>query len=141
MGWMGVHSQVDLGNKMLDRDHRQIFEDICEIQDLLLTGRKPTLIAPLLHTLERRCRVHFALEEGMMMSTRYPQSTHHLLRHLGMMEDIQALHSQFGHGDMTLVRNAMNVLTDSHLGHVGGEDLHFQLWLDIPQKRELRLAS
>ncbi|HEX3660286.1 MAG TPA: hemerythrin family protein [Acidobacteriaceae bacterium] len=141
MGWMGVHGQVNLDNKMLDRDHREIFENICEIQDLFLNGRNPTLIVPLLHTLERRCRVHFALEEGMMMSTRYPQSAHHLLSHLGMMESMQKLESRFERGDLTRVRDAMNLLTDSHLDHVGGADLQYQLWLDVPQKRELHLAS
>lgn len=132
MAQLGTSDHLDLGDKMIDRDHREIFEFICDIQDLIRSGRRPDLTATLLRRLERRCRIHFALEEGMMMSTRYPGSTHHLLDHLSMMEQVQMLVSAFDRGDLTRTRTAMEDVTECHLRHIGDGDLRYQLWLDLP---------
>jgi hemerythrin-like metal-binding protein len=133
MGLISANHPIDMGEELLDRDHRQIFDYICEIQDLLVSGRKRTLAGSLLRRLEHCSRLHFALEEGMMNSISYPESAHHLLSHLRMTEHMQALVTLFDYGELPLVRKAMDVLSDGHLRHAGGDDKNFAVWLDVPR--------
>ncbi len=133
MGLMELNHPMDMGEQLLDRDHRQICEYICQIQQLLVHGQKRSLTGSLLRKLERHTRLHFALEEGMMVSTRYPESAHHLHSHLRTMEHLQTLLSLFDQGELSLLRKAVDVLSDRNFRHVEGDDLDYALWLDVPR--------
>jgi hemerythrin len=125
-----THEEMSIGVKLLDCDHRQQFETILELQDLISRGRRPSRIGFLLRRLERFTRVHFALEEGMMKATNYPGLKDHALCHSQIAEHLRALVIFHDKDALNLVPGSLDFLTTGHMSHVEHDDLSYGLWLD-----------
>jgi hemerythrin len=83
--------------------------------------------------LAQHMRLHFALEEGMMVTTQYPGTNIHHLQHQLLIDQVLTLATQ--HGRIALDRNAelLNLLVASHSGHIAHADLDYGLWLQISE--------
>jgi hemerythrin len=132
LGELGTHDEMSIGVKMLDCDHRQQFETIFELQDLIASGGGRGRIGSLLRRLERFTRAHFALEEEMMEATNYPGLKGHVFGHRQIAEHLQALVVFHDRGALHLVPGSLDFLTVGHMNHVEHDDLSYGLWLDRP---------
>jgi hypothetical protein len=67
------NSELSVGVKILDFDHREMTEAIHEIGEALARDEDPRQTSSLLHRLAEFTLTHFALEEEMMAATKFPK--------------------------------------------------------------------
>jgi hemerythrin-like metal-binding protein len=115
---------------MLDCDHRVLFETIKELQAAAMADADPRRTSSLLHKLADFTMTHFALEEGMMLSTKYPGMDLHRLHHQRLTEQVAALVSRHNRDGLALNCDALNLLSELHADHIQQDDLHYGLWLN-----------
>ena len=72
------NSELSVGVKILDFDHREMTEAIHEIGEALARDEDPRQTSSLLHRLAEFTLTHFALEEEMMAATKFPKMGQHL---------------------------------------------------------------
>jgi len=127
--------ELSVGVRILDCDHRVLFETINEIHEAAMKdeGRRRTGV--LLRRLAGFTQTHFELEEGMMEATRYPGVTQHRLEHQRVMAQMKALVSRHKRGSLPLDRDCLNILSELHAAHVNDGDLRYGLWLNQTVKR------
>jgi len=126
--------EVSVGVKILDCDHRMLFEIIHELQAMVATDLDPRRTSSLLHKLAEFTLTHFALEEGMMVATKYPRHDQHRLHHQRITEEVAALASRYNQDVRTLDSQSLSVLSELHAYHVRNDDLHYGLWLNAAGK-------
>ena len=121
---------LNVGVRILDCDHRQMAEVIHELKTASLANRDQSLTVPLLRKLAHFTMNHFAFEEEMMQSTRYPGMAAHRLNHRHLMGKLGALIAHHDRGGHPLASNSLRFLHEWHIGHVHSDDMHYGLWLN-----------
>ncbi|MGA3373267.1 MAG: hemerythrin domain-containing protein [Terracidiphilus sp.] len=129
------NSELSVGVKILDCDHREMTEAIYEIQAAVTADRDPRRTESLLRKLAQFSLTHFALEEGMMAATRFPGLAPHRLNHQRMIERMKTFVSRQEGNGLTLDRNSLHLLAEIHAAHVEQDDLRYGLWLNAVGKR------
>ena len=122
--------EVSVGVKMLDCDHRALFETIKELQAAASVDVDPRRTSSLLCKLADFTLTHFALEEGMMAATKYPGLDLHRLHHQRLTEQVATLVSRHKQGGQALDSDSLSFLSELHADHVQQDDLHYGLWLN-----------
>jgi hemerythrin len=125
---------LNVGVRILDRDHRQMAEVIHELKAATLDNWDQSLTVPLLRKLVHFTMNHFALEEDMMQTTRYPGMAVHRLNHRHLMGKLGALIAHHDRGGLPLALSSLRFLHEWHIGHVHSDDLHYGLWLNAIEK-------
>jgi hemerythrin len=128
------NGELSVGVKMLDCDHRALFETLKEIHAVAVADTDPRRTASLLRKLADFTLTHFALEEEMMLATKYPGIAMHRLHHQRITEQVAALVSRHNQGGMTLDSDLLGLLSGLHADHVQQDDLHYGLWLNTIEK-------
>jgi hemerythrin-like metal-binding protein len=127
---MTSNGELSVGVKMLDCDHRMLFETIKELQTAAASDSDPRRTSSLLRKLADFTLTHFALEEGMMLATKFPGMAQHRLHHQRITEQVAALASRYNQNDSALDSQSLSILSDLHADHVRQDDLHYGLWLN-----------
>ena len=122
-------AEFSVGIKLLDCDHREQFETIAGIQELIAGDFDRKRVAVLLRKLAAFTLSHFAMEEGMMIATNYPGLIRHSLQHQRMSVHLSELASSIGSGALPVSPNSLKLLPQWHLAHVRNEDLAYGEWL------------
>jgi hemerythrin len=124
------HINLNVGVRILDCDHRQMAEVIQELKAATMAKQDQSLTVPLLRKLAHFTMNHFAFEEDMMQTTRYPGMAVHRLNHRHLMGKLGALIAHHDRGGHPLASSSLRFLHESHIGHVHSDDLHYGLWLN-----------
>jgi hemerythrin len=127
---MTNNGELSVGVKMLDCDHRALFETINEIQSLAAKDADPRRTSWLLRKLADFTLTHFALEEGMMEATKYPEMDLHRFHHQRITEQVAVLASRQNRDGLALDSDSLSFLSQLHADHVQQDDLHYGLWLN-----------
>ena len=122
--------ELSVGVKMLDCDHRTMYDTIHEIRDLAAANEDPRKTGSLLLKLAQFTMTHFALEEGMMVATKYPGLARHRLNHQRMIEQINALAAVQSRAGAPLDQQSLSLLAELHERHIQSDDLHYGCWLN-----------
>jgi hemerythrin len=101
-----------------------------EIQRALTTGEDPRRTESLLRKLANFSLTHFALEEGMMVATKYPGLARHRFNHQRMVGRMRSLVSPHRVDGLTLDHNSLSLLSELHTAHMQQDDLHYGHWLN-----------
>jgi hemerythrin-like metal-binding protein len=126
--------ELSVGVKILDCDHRVLFETIKELQAAAVTDADPRRTGSLLRKLADFTLTHFALEEGMMAATKFPGMDLHRLHHQRITEQVTVLASRYKRGGLPLDSDSLSVLSELHANHVRSDDLHYGIWLNAIEK-------
>ena len=124
------NDELSVGVRILDCDHREMVDALFEIQRALTTGEDPRRTGSLLRKLANFSLTHFALEEGMMVATKYPGLARHRLNHQRMVGRMRSLASRHRADGLTLDHNSVSLLSELHTAHIHHDDLHYGLWLN-----------
>jgi hemerythrin len=124
------NGELSVGVRILDCDHRVLFETIREIQAAAAKDEDRRRTGALLRRLAEFTQTHFALEEEIMAATRYPGLARHRLDHQHVMEQMKALVSRHNRRGLPLDRDSLSVLSQLHANHVEDGDLRYGLWLN-----------
>jgi hemerythrin len=126
--------ELSVGVKMLDCDHRTLFETIKELQAMAAQDVDPRRTGSLLSRLSNFTLTHFALEEGMMTATKFPGLALHRLHHQRITAHVAALASRHNRDNLPLGNEILSLLSELHADHVQQDDLHYGLWLNAVGK-------
>ena len=125
--WNDKHS---VGVKAMDGEHLELYEAINELYDAVLQRKDRSLTGPLLRKVEKCTRAHFASEEAVLESTKYPELSVHRLKHQALVAEIDELAARFEHGDVNLTGQSLNFLRYWFNAHIQNDDLSYGPWLN-----------
>jgi hemerythrin len=129
MALMTWNNRYSVGVKMLDDQHTGLFETLNELHGAMMKGQAQSLTGPLLHKLVDYTRRHFAAEEAMMVSTRYPGLAEHRVKHHELTKQVEEFVGRFEKGEITLNLHLMNFLRDWLNNHILKEDKEYGPWM------------
>ncbi len=121
---------LSMGVRLLDFDHRMLFETISEIHTAVGKDDDRRRIGVLLHRLAGFTVTHFELEEEMMAATRYPGLARHRREHKRVMKKMRELVLQHSRRGQPLDPASLIMLSKVHATHVQDGDLRYGLWLN-----------
>jgi len=134
-------SHISVGVRLLDRDHDDLTEILSEIQFRTAVGLPEGRTSEMLRTLAQRMQLHFALEESMMLATRYPGTAKHRLRHQWLIKQVRTLATKSGRCALERNPHLMNLMTGWHYQHVGDDDLDYGIWLSASGSNSIDSAG
>ena len=67
--------------KSCDADHRKLFYLLNVLHEAIKSGQGRTLIAGIVHELEKYTQTHFLAEEALLQRAQYPKLNDHRLQH------------------------------------------------------------
>jgi hemerythrin len=127
--------EMSVGVKILDCDHREMTEALYELQSVVATDVDPRRTGTLLSRLADFTITHFALEEGMMAATKYPELARHRRNHQRIIEHVQVLLDRHNRGAMNVDGEALDLLFELHNTHIQNDDRRYGAWLNESGKR------
>jgi hemerythrin len=95
----------------------------------MLTGQAQSLTGPMLRKLVDYTRRHFAAEEAMLVTTRYPDLAAHRAKHHELTKQVADYVTRFEKGEVTLNLHLMNFLRDWLTNHIQQVDKEYAPWL------------
>jgi len=119
-----------VGVRILDCDHREMFEAITDLKARVQADEDPRRTSSLLRRLARFTQSHFSLEDGMMAATKFPGATPHRLHHQNLMRQIRELVSRSRRGELGLNGQSLSMLEALHVDHVEEDDVSYGHWLN-----------
>jgi hemerythrin len=124
-----VHRDSSVGVRLLDCDHREIVEIFDEVERYVAAGNSMQRVSRLLNSLTHISLSHFALEESMMLATRFPGLELHRLEHQWLDEQTRTLETRLKRTGINPDDMMLKFLAQSHIGHIQHGDLKFGSWL------------
>lgn len=116
-----------LGNTMIDNDHRYIFSLLNELfkfdETFLSSGFSIAEVKATLAVVAEECRRHFSKEEEIMDMALYPNSVRHKIEHKLFLEDlvmyINRIHSNANSNELSQIQSN---LIAQFIMHICDED-------------------
>jgi hemerythrin-like metal-binding protein len=121
---------LSVGVKMMDRDHMEISEMVLELNLDAAAGRPWDHTGRILKDMARALSSHFAMEQTLMDSTRYPGATIHHLRHEWMIDQMRVLATRSKKDGIEANQMLLALLSESHFAHMQTDDMRYGLWLN-----------
>jgi len=121
--------EFSLGNAAIDKDHRQLIEQINQLYDQFAMPMDAPAIESLLVELQADISAHFALEELLMEQSNYAEFEAHRQDHDNLLDQINDLIFQFEEDPEKGRRLLKSTLSDWFSNHFNTFDarLHGQL--------------
>ena len=124
-----------IGIGIFDQQHREIVDEINEVQAAVEAGMKQSVTGPLLTRLADNTVAHFKAEEAMMAASKYPGLMLHGMKHQRLLEQLKAFLARYSRENSVMDRHSLNFLRDWATTHIQSEDMNFGLWLNEHGKR------
>jgi hemerythrin len=122
-------SKYSVGVKALDQQHQTIMERLNELHEEALNGRLNEAAAPLINHLVSLAGEHFATEEKLMESTRFPGLADHRVNHGELAKKIAEFITRHDMGDRAAYCQFMYYVRDWMTKHMEHEDQLYVPWL------------
>ena len=124
-----------IGIGIFDQQHREIVDEINEVQAAVEGGMEQSVTGPLLTRLAGDTMDHFKAEEAMMAAAKYPGLMLHGMKHQRLLEQLKAFLGRYNRDGSMMDRHSLNFLRDWATTHIQSEDMNFGLWLNEHGKR------
>jgi len=124
-----------VGLRLLNVDHRAIERLIEQLHVAIAFGHPGERTLPLLRQLSDLTRTHFALEEGMMAATGYPDTAAHRRSHQHLQQQLDGFIALCCRGQVLLNPNSLSFLFVWHSIHSHREDARYADWLVLRDAR------
>ena len=114
------NDQNSLGIPIIDEQHRGIVSTINSLHYFVKQGQGDEALTPTLSILEQYTKIHFRIEESLMINANYPGFDEHVLLHKDLWKKTIAIAQE-----SKLSKDAdavLNFLKTWWLGHINGED-------------------
>ncbi len=103
MGWITWDQTLELGNAMMDAEHRQLVELVNQLAKAIINRVSADAYEALLNDLLRHAQEHFADEERLMTEHRYPFADEHRAEHQRLIKDFKEHRTKFGgNGELSI---------------------------------------
>lgn len=130
MALISWSSKYSVGVKALDGQHTVLFDILNSLHDAMMKGQAQKVTGELLSKLVKYTREHFASEEAMLTSTRYPELAQHRVRHRELIKQVEEYVARHARGEAALNLQLLNFLRDWLTNHIEKEDQRYGPWLN-----------
>ena len=130
MALLTWNKTYSVGVQALDSQHTVLFGLLNDLHAAMMKGQAQSLTGPLLRKLADYTRSHFAAEEQMMASARYPGLTEHRAKHRDLIRQVEEFSGRFEKGEIALNLHLMNFLRDWLMNHIQKTDREYGPWLN-----------
>jgi len=130
MALLTWNKSYSVGVQALDSQHTVLFGLLNDLHAAMMKGQAQSLTGPLLRKLADYTRSHFAAEEQMMASARYPGLTDHRAKHRDLIRQVEEFSGRFEKGEIALNLHLMNFLRDWLMNHIQKTDREYGPWLN-----------
>jgi hemerythrin len=124
--WKNKYS-VGVGD--LDNQHRAIMDRLDELHEEMLNGKVNEAVAPLISGLVSLAGEHFATEERLMESTKFPGLADHRAKHQRLSRKVGEFIARHDTGDRAAYCQFMYFVRDWMTKHMEKEDQEYAPWL------------
>jgi hemerythrin len=122
-------SRYSVGVRELDEQHQTIMRGLNELHEVIMCGKVTEAVAPLINSLVSLAREHFALEESLMESTRFPGLADHRAKHQALSSKVGEFIARQELGDPAAFSQFMYFLREWITRHMEKEDREYVPWL------------
>ena len=119
-----------VGVKALDGQHTGLFNMLNDLHAAMMSGQARATTGALLNKLVKYTREHFAAEEKLMETTRYPGLEQHRLRHRDLTRQVEEFVQKYEKGESTVNVKLLSFLRDWLTNHIQREDKEYGPWLN-----------
>ena len=123
-------SAFSIGIGPLDREHRELFAAINDLQAAVESAQEPAVTTAMLRRVAVDTVAHFLDEERMMSATKYPGLVLHAMKHQHLISQLNAFLGRYSREDAIMNIYSLNFLRDWCTTHIQTEDRNFGFWLN-----------
>jgi hemerythrin-like metal-binding protein len=117
------------GNGTVDQEHRMLFALVNEFHDAVVSGRGKDVLLPTLTRLADYTVNHFAHEERLMLSARYPGYPAHKKAHDELTTKAKQIIVDYRGGKLVLTMTLSRFLADWIANHINTADMAMITWV------------
>jgi len=130
MAFLNWSDKLSVGVQTLDNQHSVLIETLNDLHAAMMKGQGRAVAGRILKDLVSYTRDHFAAEEAMMESSRYPALSSHRIAHRELTKKVEEYVVRFEKGDVTLGVHLLSFLSDWLTNHIQGEDQKYGPWMN-----------
>ncbi len=113
---------LETGDQVVDAEHRDIYELVCEMERAIETGQDRGVVDGALARILKYARVHFDHEEALMERSSYPDLEHHRGLHQEFAATAASLSDDYLHGVNVSARGLTEFMQAWLVNHIDVED-------------------
>lgn len=130
MAFMNWNDKLSVGVESLDKQHIVLVETLNDLHAAMMKGQARAVAEKILKSLVQYTHDHFAAEEAMMESAKYPALAAHRVAHRELTKQVEDYLARFEKGDITLGVHLLNFLSEWLTKHIQGEDQKYGPWMN-----------
>ena len=120
---------LSVGIAEIDRQHRQLVDMICKLNDEMRKGKGKEILGKILTGMVNYALMHFETEEKIFLKYGYSEAENHRQIHRAFVDKVSSFKNQFARNEKGLTIEVMDFLMDWLQKHIKGEDKKYAPFL------------
>jgi len=129
-------AQYETNVQQIDDQHKKLVKYLNELFNAMKARKGFDILNEILDGMTKYTVEHFSTEERLMRIYNYPDYDAHIKEHQGLVEEIQALKSDYANRKRTVSIDTMNYLKQWLSNHILGTDKKLGEYLSKEMPRE-----
>ena len=121
--------ELETGNKLVDEQHKRLFQIINEVREAIQRGKGPSVIQGTLLSLGEYASKHFRMEEGLMAQSGYPALEFHQRKHRHLTAQVLQFLDSVNAGEEVYVMDVIPLLSKWLQKHILVDDKKYITFL------------
>jgi hemerythrin len=113
----------------IDRQHQTLVSLIRQLQEAMLEGRAREVVVQLFSSMNEYTKVHFAFEEQLLKTHKYPELEAHRLQHSRLVARLEELEEKYATGELSAGTPLLHFLRNWLIDHIGNQDQDYAKFL------------
>lgn len=130
MSLMTWSDKYSVGVQSIDDQHAGLVETLNELHEAMMKGQANVVTGKLLIALVDYTREHFASEEMIMASAKYPGFAQHREKHRDLTRQVEEFVGRYQRGEIRINLQLLNFLSDWLSTHILKDDHAYGPWLN-----------
>jgi len=122
-------SRYSVGVEALDNQHKALMNVLNELHSASMRGKAQEVASRLIGQIVSIANEHFAAEESLMESIRFPGIVEHCAKHKEMTGRIAEYVARHKKGDTTVYTQLLYFMRDWLSNHMSTVDREYSLWM------------
>lgn len=118
-------SQYSVKVQSIDREHQKLFGMVNELHEAMRVGKGSSMAADVLERLWDYAREHFAYEESLMLSAKYPDFAAHKAEHEKLNKEVSKMKQEFERGNTAITLTLAEFLKQWLQTHILQRDMKY----------------
>ena len=129
MALLTWNKSYSVGVQKIDSQHTVLFTILNDLHAAMMKGQAQSLTGTMLHKLADYTHTHFAEEEAMMATAKYPGLADHKLKHRELVKQVEEYVLSYDKGEISLNLKLLNFLRDWLTNHIQKVDMAYSACL------------